>query len=404
MVSTQRVFPLKGVVQHYSWGGYLTIPNLLGIENKEQKPFAEYWLGAHPNHPSTINGASTTVSELIRNDQQHILGASLSKKFSSLPFLLKVLDVRQMLSIQVHPDKASAEKGFDAENKMNIPVNAPNRNYKDNNHKPEMMAALSEFWLLHGFKKESFLEMTLDAVPELRFLKDIFEQKGYRGLYEEVMLMEQGKVNDILSPLIERILPLFKKGELQKDKEDFWAAKAAVEFCKDGNYDRGIFSIYFFNLVQLNKGEGIFQGAGLPHAYLEGQNIELMSNSDNVLRAGLTEKHIDVQELMKHVKFEATIPQIISPGSGHHKIFESPAEEFELQQYELPANSEETIQAETSEILLLMDGQLELKTGEEEMLLKKGDAVLVAAGTLIALKPVSQINLFRATVPFNRKN
>jgi mannose-6-phosphate isomerase len=393
------------VVQHYNWGGYSVIPELVGIENKEQKPFAEYWLGAHPSHPSTIKGnSSATIPELIRNDPQHILGSTFSKKFSTLPFLLKLLDVRQMLSIQVHPDKASAERGFDAENKLKIPVNAPNRNYKDNNHKPEMMAALSDFWLLHGFKKETDLEMQLDAVPELSFLKNIFEKKGYKGLYEEVMLMEQETVNLILRPLMERILPLYENGQLQKDEEDFWAAKAALDFCKEGNYDRGIFSIYFFNLVHLEKGEGIFQGAGLPHAYLEGQNIELMSNSDNVLRAGLTDKHIDVQELMKHVKFEATIPKIISPSAGHHKIFESPAEEFELQQYELAANNEETIRTEAPEILLLIEGNLKLEAGEEQLILSKGDAVLVAAGTLIALKPVSRINLFRATVPLKAKN
>ncbi|MGZ3940605.1 MAG: mannose-6-phosphate isomerase, class I, partial [Flavisolibacter sp.] len=310
MALGQSVFRLKGVVQHYSWGGYQFIPQLLGLDNKQHKPFAEYWMGAHQNHPAHING-NEALNDFIAQNAQEVLGNWVNKKFGSLPYLLKVLDVRQMLSIQVHPSKEAAEASFEHENRKNIPANAPHRNYKDQNHKPELMVALSDFWLLHGFKRKEELIQILNAKAELQFLMDIFIKSGYKGLYEEVMLMEQERVNKTLLPLLDKVAPLYKEGAIEKDKEDFWAARAALDFCKNGRVDRGIFSIYLFNLVHLKEGEGIFQASGLPHAYLEGQNVEIMANSDNVLRAGLTDKHIDVAELLKHVKFETTIPNIL---------------------------------------------------------------------------------------------
>jgi len=395
----RSIFKLKGVVQHYSWGGYDFIPQLLGIDNTEKKPFAEYWLGAHGNHPASIeNGSNIPLNEFITTDIDGILGSSVSKKFAALPYLLKVLDVRQMLSIQVHPSKEAAEVSFEEENKKNIALNAPHRNYKDPNHKPESMVALSDFWLLHGFKKKEDLENILDARSELSFLKEIFIAGGYKALYEEVMLMDQRRVNEVLEPLIKKIIPLYNNGSIQKTDEDFWAARAAVSFCKDGNYDRGIFSIYLFNLVSLKKGEGIFQAAGLPHAYLEGQNVEIMANSDNVLRSGLTDKHIDVAELLKHVKFEATIPNILNPGSNH-KIFLSPAEEFELQQYLLDEGEEVEIKTISGEIFLLLDGALQVTSEKQNIEINKGDSIFIKAGCEIKLKPLSGINLFRATVP-----
>lgn len=392
------IFKLKGVIQHYSWGGYDFIPQLLGIDNWEQKPYAEYWMGAHGNHPAFIeNESRIALGDFISQDAENILGSDVAKKFSSLPYLLKVLDVRQMLSIQVHPSKQVAEMSFEEENKKGIPVNAPNRNYKDRNHKPELMVALSDFWLLHGFKEEEDLLEVLGKKKELKFLKEVFIQKGYKGLYEEVMLMDQQKVNEILNPLLQTIIPLYKTQALTKDNEDFWAARAALSFCKDDNYDRGIFSIYFFNLLHLKKGEGIFQPSGLPHAYLEGQNVEIMANSDNVLRAGLTDKHIDVAELLKHVKFEATIPKILNPQS-HHKIFASPAEEFELQQYNLSKDESVRIKTLTAEVFLLMDGMAEVMANEK-IKLNKGESIFVKAGTDMTIQPLSQANLFRATVP-----
>lgn len=395
----RRIFKLKGVVQHYSWGGYHFIPQLLNIENKEQMPFAEYWLGAHPNHPAFIQTEKKiSLNDFISKDAQTVLGKNVADTFSSLPYLLKILDVRQMLSIQVHPSKASAEKGFDQENKNKIPVNASHRNYKDENHKPELMVALSDFFLLHGFKEEKKLINVLNAVPELQFLIDIFKKKNYQGLYKEVMMMPQEKVNQVLSTLLQRIVPLYQNGKLKNDSEDFWAARAAINFCKNNHYDRGIFSIYFFNLLHLKNGEGIFQPAGLPHAYLEGQNIEVMANSDNVLRAGLTDKHIDVTELMKHVKFEGTLPKILSYDSDV-KTFASPAKEFELSEYQLRKASSFSIKTKTAEIFLVLNGSIELTTEKELMKIDKGNPFFAVAETVFMMKANENAHVFRVTVP-----
>ncbi|HVG13362.1 MAG TPA: mannose-6-phosphate isomerase, class I [Chitinophagaceae bacterium] len=402
MMGTQRVFPLKGKVQHYSWGGYHFIPELLSLANSEKKPFAEYWLGAHPNHPSEVEAGNKWIplNEFISDNKTEALGEATAQQFGMLPFLLKILDVRQMLSIQVHPAKESAEEGFESENKLGIPLTAGHRNYKDDNHKPELMVALSDFWLLHGFKPAAQLEEILSAIPDFEFLEDKFRDGGYKGLYETVMLMEQEEVNKILEPVIARILPLYKNGELLKSSESFWAARAVETYCKDGNYDRGIFSIYFFNLVHLKKGEGVFQPAQLPHAYLEGQNVELMANSDNVLRAGLTDKHIDVAELMRHVQFEETIPFILgSHAAVSEEIqFQTPVPEFELYQYRLDNNSM-ALESGSAEVILVLEGGVEIISEGEALTLSKGAAAFVQAGTVYTLKTNGEADVFKASVP-----
>jgi mannose-6-phosphate isomerase len=406
MSKEHHIYPLKGKVQHYSWGGLEFIPHLLGNENKEQKPCAEYWLGAHPNFPAvvSINLNKIALNEFIQKQPAEVLGEDVVKQYGSLPFLLKVLDVRQMLSIQVHPSKAAAEKGFALENEAGIPVTAPHRNYKDDNHKPELMVALSDFWLLHGFKPAEHLIQTLSSIPEFSFLEEEFNSGGYKAVYEKVMLMEQRQVNDILEPIISRIVPLYKNDELLKSQEDFWAARAVETFCKDGNYDRGIFSIYFFNLLHLKKGEGIFQPAQMPHAYLEGQNVEIMANSDNVLRAGLTDKHIDVPELLKHIRFEETNPNILGSYANVDKEtqFETPAPEFELHQYQIN-NDNIALQTYSAEIILVLNGLVELQSGEAELNLSKGEAAFILADTVYSISSTGAAEVFRASVPIQEK-
>jgi mannose-6-phosphate isomerase len=396
------LFKIKGVVQHYSWGGYEFIPALLGIDNAGQQPFAEYWLGAHPNHPSTIEGTEVSLSELIREQPGKVLGTSVSKHFSSLPFLFKILDVRQMLSIQVHPSKESAIKEFALENEKGIPVNAPHRNYKDENHKPELMVALGDFWLLHGFKNEIRLKEILQAKPEFHFLLSIFGENNYKALYEAVMTMEQEKVDAILSPILQPLLPMYESGQLQRSAEDFWAARAVSTFCKDGHYDRGIFSIYFFNLIHLKKGEGIFQPQGMPHAYLEGQNVEVMANSDNVLRAGLTDKHIDVKELLKHVDFKATIPAVLPAEKDFAVTYNSPAQEFELHAYQFKGQKE-IISSQSPEIWFLLSGTARVTAKDETIEMKRGEAVFLGSGEEVTIESGNG-EVFRCIVPVEVKN
>ncbi len=396
----QSLYKLQGIIQHYSWGGYQFIPKLLGVENNEQRPYAEYWLGAHPNHPSSLQSDNGTIAltDFISEHNEIFGGQTENKSPGALPYLLKVLDVRQMLSIQVHPNKGSAKNGFDEENKLNIPVTASHRNYKDDNHKPELLVALSDFWLLHGFKPAKELKETLEQTIELNFLVHFFQNDDYRCLYEHVMLMKQEEINSVLQNLSDRIMPLYEKDLLEKNSPDFWAARAMSTFCLANNFDRGIFSIYLFNLVHLKEGQGIFQPEGLPHAYLEGQNVEIMANSDNVLRAGLTDKHIDVPELLKHVKFEPTYPNILE-GDGKEYVFAPPVDEFIITRYQLEANESKKIEATGLSILLMIKGEMEAGENEYEIVLSKGEALFFHTDVELNLMANKSTLFFLAQVP-----
>jgi mannose-6-phosphate isomerase len=305
-----------------------------------------------------------------------------------------------MLSIQVHPTKKNAELEFAAENGKGIALTAGNRNYKDDNHKPELMLALSDFWLLHGFKPEEELMRILASVPELKFLQPVFSVEGYKGLYRKVMEMPQQEVNAVLQPLLDRIVPLYKEQRLRKHEEDFWAARAALTYNEGEKIDRGIFSIYFFNLVNVLPGEALFQDAGLPHAYLEGQNVEIMANSDNVLRGGLTPKHVDVPELLKHVRFEATYPRIIRVDDtpGHIVVYKTPAPDFELSKISLQAGEIVTIQSHSVEIFLVLEGKVGVEDGDV-FSRSTGEAFIAFDKAKVHLRADKDAILYRASVP-----
>lgn len=386
------IYKLTGIVKQYDWGGFSFIPSLLNIKNKEKKPFAEYWLGTHPLGNSLVDTGGSFQTEL-------------SAIAGNLSYLFKAQEVKEMLSIQAHPSKASAEIEFARENAEGIPLDAPNRNYKDDNHKPEMLVALGDFWLLHGFKPTEELAYTLLNVVELRELLPIFNQSGYAGLYKHVMEMPQEEVNRILQPLIDNILPLYKEDKLDKSDEDFWAARAALTFTIHNNLDRGIFSIYLFNLVKLKKGEGVFQDAGVPHAYLEGFNVELMANSDNVLRGGLTSKHVDVNELLKQVKCEATFPVIITgiKNEENEIKYSTPSPDFQLSVFELETGDTVSFTPTSVEILLLTEGITELDDDKIAIKLQKGNpSAVVFPGQTLYLAAAAKSTVFRASAGINK--
>jgi len=400
MQQNERIFKLKGVVQHYAWGGHSFIPQLINNDGAIDKPSAEYWMGAHPSAPSTILVGNEWVSlkQVIANDPASTITEAVMSRFGELPYLFKVLDVKDMLSIQVHPTKESAEIGFAEENKAGIPIDAPHRNYKDQNHKPEVMVALSEFWLLHGFKSKLAIEEVLLDTPEFKVLLPLFRQEGIKGLYQFVMEMRQEDVNNMLEPLVKRAIRLKKEGSIDQSNPGWWAAKLYDENGLTENIDRGIFSIYFFNIVKVNKGEAVFQKAGVPHAYLEGQNIELMSNSDNLLRVGLTPKHVDVPELMKHTLFESVVPDIMkgNPGAGGEVVYPCPVPDFGLSKIDLNAGANYHGESYSLEILIVTEGSVLVNNS---MVLKKGEAAAILAKTEYSLVATGNCTLFKAFVP-----
>lgn len=396
------IYSIEGKVQHYDWGGTKFIPDLLGENNNNNVHYAEYWLGAHAKAPSILaiqNGNIPLNLFLHQNPTEH-LGASVANLYGTLPYLFKVLDVDKMLSIQVHPSKEYAERGYERENSMGISLTAKNRNFKDTNHKPEIMVALSEFWLLHGFLEPKKLIHNLENTKELRFLINTFSGNDYFELYKKVMKFTQEEVNEILKPLVQRILPKFLNNELYKSSPDYWAAKAADN--QTLNIDRGLFSIYFFNILKVSKGEAIFQDAGLPHTYLEGKNMELMANSDNVLRGGLTSKHIDIEELLNNIKFEETIPTVLHGTQNKENaevVYKTKAKDFELCKIELSASETHYSTSSSVEILIALEGAATIIEKSKQLILKKGKAVLIVANTSYKITTPKGVVIYRARVP-----
>ena len=396
--------PLKGVIQHYAWGGTHFIPQLLSKNNRSSQPFAELWMGTHVKGPSKVltSEGELALAQLIKKAPTDILGKKTAADFDNkLPFLFKVLDVNSMLSIQAHPTKKEAEIGFAKESKTGIAVTAPNRTYRDDNHKPEVMVALTDFWLLHGFKSIEGIQEVL-TLPEFQPLQAYFKENSIFQLYKAIMEMPQKEVDNLLTPLWKRLKPLFEKGQLAKNSADFWAAQAFVDYTIDDHFDRGIFSIYLFNLVNVKKGEGIFQEAGIPHAYLEGVNMELMANSDNVFRGGLTQKHIDVPELLKHLVFESVTPKILKGTviSSVEKVFKTPAPDFELSQISLSkAQIYRSTQTTSAATVIVMEGTATVQFDNQQLIFKKGDSFFVAANTSFTIRTKAETLLFKAAVP-----
>lgn len=400
----KQLYPIKGAIQDYAWGGIVFIPELLNIDNTSQKKYAELWMGTHNRGTAILedDAQNRSLKDLITENPRLVLGEKVIAQFGEeLPFLFKVLAVRKMLSIQVHPSKAAAVKGFKKENETGIPLTAFHRNYKDDNHKPEVMVALTDFWLLHGFKSIEAIEKIFVDVPELEPLKKHFSKQSIFQLYKTVMEMPQEAIDVLLKPLEVRLSAALNRGELNFSQADYWAALAFKDYTRDGHYDRGIFSIYFFNLVGLKKGQGIFQDAGIPHAYLEGVNMELMANSDNVFRGGLTPKYVDVPELLEHIVFEPIVPQILEGQqiSPLEKVYETPAPDFELSSIKMTSSQNYiSSMTDTPEILIVLEGEVEVSNKKAVFSRKKGEIFFVRAGSIYQMSTNTETTLFKAKV------
>jgi mannose-6-phosphate isomerase len=413
------VLTLHGVVQHYDWGGHDFIPKLLGVANKDRKPFAELWIGAHPKAAAIaeIAGGCEPLDQLIAKEPESILGPAANARFDGrLPYLLKILDVNKMLSIQAHPTLAQAKEGFTRENAEGISLHANDRNYKDDNHKPEIGVALTEFWMLHGFRPLEQIAQTLGSTPELGSLMPGFAQRLaqaagdpegrrrlLRELYSNVMTMPQEQVDSLLDSLLSR---LQAKELSDKDSADYWALRAAKNFPLPGGHrDRGIFSVYLLNLVHLRPGQGTYQPAGVLHAYLEGVNVELMANSDNVLRGGLTTKHVDVPELLKILTFEGGTPDVFdgNPASGQERVYRTPAEEFELSRIALAPGTQYSGSAPYGpKALLVLQGSATLTAAGRSISLTRGSIAFAPCGAHYAIETRPEdVVIFQAGLPIH---
>lgn len=351
---------LNNTVQEYEWGSYTAIPELLGNDSPANTPQAELWMGAHPKAPSKVklNGEWMSLMKLIEKNPKDILGKVVAEKYNNrLPYLFKVLAAAKPLSIQAHPSLAQAKEGFIMENSLGIPFDANNRNYKDDNHKPECICALTFFWALNGFRKISGILALLEKIcpqglkNDLNNLRGEQNSLGLKKFFQAIMTMGRAQQNQIIADAIINA---------QKFTEDDQAYKWMIDLHNEYPADIGVFSPILLNLICLKPGQAMFLPAGELHAYLDGVGIELMANSDNVLRGGLTPKHVDVPELLNVLNFEERELDILSPIESNEceRIYSSRAEEFVLSVITLKRDL--TCYSPTNrsvEILLCTDGE-----------------------------------------------
>jgi mannose-6-phosphate isomerase len=398
-----RPVRITGAVQEYAWGGYEYLAALTGCQPDASRPRAELWLGAHPTAPATAwpDGVGVPLDRLVSAAPAAVLGDRAVARFGpALPYLLKVLDVRTMLSIQAHPTLTQAREGFARESAAGIPLDARHRNYRDANHKPEAHVALSEFWLLCGFRRPAEIVALLAPRPGLAGLLagappvDALPPAAWlERLYTHVMRLDQPSVDRALAPWLAAIAPRLAAGALNRCDPDYWAARAAVDFARpDGRLDRGIASIYLLNLVRVPPGAGLALPAGVLHAYLAGQAVEIMASSDNVLRGGLTPKHVDVDELLRILRFEP-VEARPSPGrvvAGGLREYPSSAGEFVLRSVALAPGEAQARTPDSCETLLVTAGAVDVAAAAGAERLRRGECLIVPAGqhyTVTAREP-----------------
>jgi mannose-6-phosphate isomerase len=403
---------LRCHVQHYAWGDTDFIPNLLGIDNPERRPHAELWMGAHPDLPAEIEagGEWVPLDALIARSPEEILGPGVAREFEGrLPYLLKVLSAKAPLSIQAHPSRDAAREGFARENAAGVPLADRTRGYRDDNHKPELIAALTDLYGLRGFRPLEEIAHVLRRVPELRELMPGFESEPacLEALYERFMSLPQAAVDSILDPLVERLERAEQERPFTRDEPEHWVLEADRNHSKDGHRDRGLLSIYLLNLVHLRPGEAVYLPAGILHAYLEGSGVEIMANSNNVLRGGLTSKHVDVPGLLAILTFEGGPAEILRPAAmsdGGEWRYDTPAREFELRRIEIGAHRPYPNGADHSaEIVILVaaepDARVSVESGEQALELRRGEVFLAPFDTPYTVRSPGPATLYKATVP-----
>jgi len=332
-------FKLRNQIKHYEWGSVDLLPKLMGVAG-DGSPWAELWMGGHSGSPSLVSLPSGDVSlrELIATDTRRYLGEETAERYGELPFLFKLLAAEKPLSIQAHPNLAQAREGYERENRAGLSQNAPNRNYRDPNHKPEIICALTPFTGMCGFRSPGEIQRLFSVffagigpapapvregfIPLLRSLEIPNPALALRTFLGALFSLSQ----EARQALTECILPAHGADEAGGCEWELMR-----EFARQYPGDPAIIAPLYLSVFHLEPGEAVFINAGLPHSYIHGFGVELMANSDNVLRGGLTPKYIDVPELMKALDFNPMQPQIIKPELDSSCFtYPAPCEEFSL--------------------------------------------------------------------------
>ena len=384
----KRPYKLYNKIQNYDWGtkdGDAFIPKFIEAEIKSGVPYAELWIGTHPKAPSEIEyeGKRITLNEIIQEYPSECLGNYVFKKFSGqFPFLLKVLSAGRALSIQTHPNKDQAKKLHSSD-----PVN-----YPDDNHKPEIAIALDSLTAIAGFRPVPEIKENLRTAKEInefvggQIIEKIVNSEDekesaalIKELYGKIMIKAADK--ESLTECVSEVRGRLKnKKTLTAEEEQFLTQYELF------GADVGLLSFFFFNIIQLKPGQAIFTDAGVPHAYIKGNIIECMANSDNVVRAGLTGKYKDVRTLLEIIKYDFKHYDIMNSGQTADDItYRTKADEFEISAYRKPAGFKASLHTENKPVVVLIsDGNVEMKWSAEGKIYteeySKGDSFFIPAG------------------------
>jgi mannose-6-phosphate isomerase len=389
--------PMRNTIQEYAWGSRTAIAELTGAPVPSPRPQAELWMGDHPKAPSRVwfRDQWHSLDRLIRQHPEAVLGEAVVRRFGpQLPFLFKILAAGQPLSIQAHPDRRQAEGGFRRENEAGINLDAPNRNYRDPNHKPECLCALTEFTGLYGFRSPDRMTPLMEAVwpAKRRDLLDLLTGGGIEPFFASTMRLPDEERFELVARCAANA-----QSAAGDNPAFFWVCRLNALYPGD----IGVLGPLILNVTSLQPGEAIYLGARQLHAYLDGLGIEIMANSDNVLRGGLTPKHVDVPELIRVLDFGAQEPHILhpEPTGGHAYAYFTPAEEFELSIIRLDGKEVETVRCDSVSILLCTAGEagVDWRPGSGTVRIRKGDSLLLPAA-LNTVSITGSATIYRATV------
>lgn len=371
-------YPMTNVIQSYAWGSRSSFQQLFGLSNQNDEPQAEIWMGAHPNGCSIVSteGKETKLSSLISQNLSLFLSDKIAARFGELPYLFKVLAAEKALSIQVHPNKVQAERGFAREEQQGIPRSAGNRNYKDPNHKPELVYALTDYVAMNGFRpiSEILAHFNYLDIPELHSLvSDLAGDQTSNGLasFFTGLLSLQGEQKEVA------LMMLMMKAKLSPTP----LFNLICELEQQYPGDVGLFAPLILNVIELKPGQAMYLDAETPHAYIRGTGLEIMANSDNVLRAGLTPKFMDVKELVSCTQFnEKPVDRLLLQPIEQDgvMVYPIPVEDFKFAI--LKDSYQRMVKTEGAEILLPLDSAMTLthQCGET-CVIDKGQSVFIPA-------------------------
>jgi mannose-6-phosphate isomerase len=386
---------LDNPVRRYAWGSRTAIAGIQGRPVPTPHPEAELWLGAHPGDPSHVvgpDGGRRSLLELIESDPPGQLGADRARRWSGrLPYLCKLLAAEEPLSLQAHPSPEQAVAGFGREHRAGMALDDPRRSYKDDNHKPELLCALTEFHALAGFREPASTVDLLRAldVPELAghigLLAGQPDAAGLRALFSTWITLPPRVLDQLVPAVQEGCVRLLGRAGDAPDPEYPAVARTVLELAGRYPGDAGVLAALLLNRVVLQPGEALYQGSGLLHAYLSGVGVELMANSDNVLRGGLTPKHVDVPELLRVLDFEPVAPPLAGHSTeGLVTRYDTAAEEFRLWRLDWSDGQRGDVvplPVEGPRIALCTEGQVRVTAGSgHEMVLGRGESLWLYAG------------------------